>query len=72
MADNKNKGTQNSDIRAQHNKEHKKEKTTGNKTHNIRKNETESTREYTDSQPRLDTQTCNLARVAHTRSASPD
>ena len=44
MADNKNKGTQNSVIRAQHNKEYKTVKTTGNKNknHSIRKNRIES------------------------------
>ena len=31
MTDNKNKGTQKSDIRAQYNKENKTEETTGNK-----------------------------------------
>ena len=35
MTNNKNKGTQSSDIRAQQNKEQKSEKTTGNKTKTI-------------------------------------
>ena len=42
MTDNKNKGTQKSDIRVQHNKENKTEETTGKKNKNITYLNTES------------------------------
>ena len=41
MTDNKNKGTQKSDIRAQYNKENKTEETTGNKNITINNVSTE-------------------------------
>ena len=45
MRDKKNKGTQNSDIRAQHENEHKTEKKIGNKYKTITYGNTESKEE---------------------------